>query len=92
MTGVNGVHTNNTRYVPVHEIHAKITTVQQNLVLPIYCISGCDTTSSFHGHAKITAYNILKDHSSILQDLVSLGSQVPPSQSPFMAAMKYIYA
>lgn len=90
MTGVNGVHTNNTRYVPVHDIYKKLTTPQRNLLLPIYCLSGCDTTSCFHGHAKITAYNILKNHSSELQELAPLGKEVPPTRSQLVAGMKFV--
>ena len=84
------IHTNNTRYVPVHEIHGKLTTPQRNLVLPIYCLSGCDATSCFHGHANITAYDIMKDHSSNLQDLASIGNQVPPTQCWIAAGMKFV--
>ncbi len=40
--------------------------------------------------AKITAYDMLEGHSGILQDLASLGSQIPPTQSQFVAGMKFV--
>jgi hypothetical protein len=50
MTGTDSKHTNLLRFVPVHELYQKLTREQHAILMPIYCLTGCDTTSSFFSH------------------------------------------
>lgn len=56
LTGQTNKHTNNTRLVPVHSLYEKLTPLQRNLQLTVYCLSGTDTTSFFFYHGKGVAF------------------------------------
>ena len=72
--GVKGKHTNNTRLIPVHEIVANLTPVQRNIVLPVYCITGCDTISSFQAIGKKTVFNVFRKITADIADMKLLGN------------------
>ena len=38
-------------YVPIHAIYSALSPLK-NIVLPVYCLSGCDTVSNFYGLGK----------------------------------------
>ena len=55
-TGHGGKHASLPRYnIPVHLLYEKLPREQHDVMLPVYCLSDCDTVSSFHGHGKATA-------------------------------------
>lgn len=52
LTGREGKHASLTRYIPIHTIFEKLQKNQHNILLSVYCLTGCDTVSSFRGHGK----------------------------------------
>ena len=74
LTGKTGKYQNLTRYIPIHKIHDILTSEEKAILLPIYCLTGCDTVSSFHGHGKSTAFKILRENAAELQPLAELGT------------------
>ena len=74
LTGHEGKHANLARYIPVHILYDKLSQVQHNVLLSVYCLTGCDTTSSFHGHGKRTAFRIMMQKADTLQALSTLGT------------------
>ena len=59
-TGRDGKHSSFKRYIPVHIIYKKLSEEQLNIMLSVYCITGCDTTSSFYGHGKRAAFRLME--------------------------------
>ncbi|WAR29752.1 hypothetical protein MAR_003320, partial [Mya arenaria] len=51
-TGRVTLHTDGRRFIPVHQLINKLTKDQLNILLSVYCITGCDTTSGFFGKGK----------------------------------------
>ena len=58
-TGREGKHTSLRRFIPIHQLYSLFSAKQHSILLPIYCITGCDTVSSFYGHGKWAAFKIL---------------------------------
>ena len=52
LTGHKGKNTDRIRIIPIHRLYQQLTQSQINILLPVYCLTGCDTTSSFYGHGK----------------------------------------
>ena len=93
MTGREGKHTQLTRYIPVHTIYDLLSMEQQKILLSVYCLTGCDTVSSFFGHGKRTAYRLMMQKADQFQTLALLGSSqksvVPEVEQ---SAMKFVGA
>ena len=51
-TGREGKHADLTRYIPVHQIHDGLETSLSQHFTAVYCLTGCDTISSFWGMAR----------------------------------------
>ena len=60
--------------IPVHILHDSLTVEQLNIMLPMYCLTGCDTTSSFRGHGKLGAFRLFIQKTDKFQGLSDLGS------------------
>ena len=91
LTGRDGRHTQLTRYIPVHTIYDTLTTEQQTILLSVYCVTGCDTVSSFFGHGKRTAFRIMMQKADQFQPLGLLGSDEQNiSKDVEMAATKFV--
>ena len=73
-TGRVGVNTDQTRYIPIHKIYQKLTPEQLNILLSVYCLTGCDTCSSFYGIGKRTAFNVMIQRADMFQGLSVLGT------------------
>ena len=73
LTGHDSTDTTLKCYIPVHAIHQKLTTEQLHIILPVYCLTGCDTVSGSYGHGKATAFKIVIQHSNKSQSLADLG-------------------
>ena len=84
-TGRKGKHSNNTRYIPVHNA---LLPDERAILLPIYCITGCDTCFFFHGIGKKEAFQVLRKSASNLVKLSDLGSSSKLS-GPVKAEAKY---
>ena len=49
-------------------------------MLPVYCMTGCDTVSSFHVHGKKSVFRIMTQKAEKYQGLSTLGSNVNISE------------
>lgn len=65
-TGRKQRHCNQTRYVPVHEIVKMLSKEQQNILLTVYCLTGCDSCSAFYGIGEKTAFKVMMSCASDL--------------------------
>ncbi|WAR29538.1 hypothetical protein MAR_003106, partial [Mya arenaria] len=72
-TGRTGIHTDSKRYIPIHDLFDMISEDQMNVMLSVYCLTGCDTTSSFYGKGKKKAFKLLMQSSSKYQPLSDMG-------------------
>ena len=57
--GKDGKYTNLRRYIPIHILHEKFSPDQQAILLPVYCLTGCDTVSGFYWHGKKSAFQLM---------------------------------
>ena len=57
LTGRTGTHVDLRLYIPVHSLFDKLTKEQHNILLPVYCLTGCNTCNSLFGKGKKTVYN-----------------------------------
>jgi len=89
-TGREGKHADLTRYIPVHQIHDSLETSQLNILLPVYCLTGCDTISSFWGHGKKAVYRLMMQKSDAFQDLSQLGTNLVLRKPEKVAATKFV--
>lgn len=89
-TGREGKHADLTRYIPVHQIHDSLETSQLNILLPVYCLTGCDTISSFWGHGKKAVYRLMMQKSDAFQDLSQLGTNLVLRKLDKVAATKFV--
>ena len=59
----------------VHIIYDALSTDHRMILLPVvYCLTGCDTVSSFWGHGKRTAFKIMMQKADQFKPLALLGS------------------
>ena len=79
---------NLSRYIPLRTLFKKLTTHQHKILLPVYCLTGCDTTSSFSGHGKKAAFYILINKAGSFHALTDLGSG-PLTRAQELAAMEF---
>ena len=84
-TGRKGVHSDNTRYIPVHTIISKLQPDERSILLSVYCLTGCDTCFSFHGIGKKKAFQVLRRSANQLKALSDLGTE-PKISGPVKAA------
>lgn len=73
LTGRDGKHTQLSRYI--HSIYELLSTMQLRILLSVYCLTGCDTVSSFHGHGKRSAFRVMMQKAEHFQPLAMLGSE-----------------
>ena len=77
-------------YVPVHELHNILTISQRDLLIVVYCLTGCESTSSFFGHGKIRAFKKMMKSAENYNDLATLGSTPTLSQKQFSQSMMFV--
>ena len=75
LTGREGKHANLSRFIPIHNIYDQLSKEQLSILLVVYCLTGCDTTSSFWGHGKKAAFRIMMSKSGDYQDLALLNTR-----------------
>ena len=76
-TGRKGKHIDRTRYIPVRKICQKFTLEQANILLPVYCITGCETCCRLYGIGKKINFKLLMKDSGSFQSMKTLsGSQI----------------
>lgn len=74
-TGRKGLHSDRARYIPVHSVVNALQPDERSILLPVFCITGCDTCSSFYGIGKKMVFQVLTKSASQLCDLAELGTQ-----------------
>jgi len=79
-TGRRQLHCNTTRFVPVHNIVKMLSVEQRNIMLTVYCLTGCDSCSAFYGIGKKTAFKVMMSNAADLQTIADLGN------TPFLCA------
>ena len=73
-TGKDSRNVTHKRYIHIHKSFDKLTLEERNILLTVYCISGCDTVSAFFGHGKAPTFKIMRKNARCLQPLLG-GSQ-----------------
>ena len=61
-------------------------------MLSVYCLTGCDTVSSFRGHGKRTAYHLMMQKAAMFQPLSNLGKGLTLENDVKAAAIKFVGA
>ena len=74
-TGTQGKRTYLSRYIPVHILFEELSRQQHNILLSVYCLTGCATTIACRGSGKKAAFRILMNKASHFQALTDLGSR-----------------
>ena len=90
LTGKDSKNISHQRYIPVHKIYDKLSPDEKAILLSVYCLSGCDTVSSFYGHGKATAFRVMKKHASKLKALALLGESPYLSQDTEDACIAFV--
>ena len=89
-TGRVTVHTDGRRFIPIHQLIDKLTEEQINILLPVYCITGCDTTSGFFGKGKRKAFKMLIDRAEQYQLLYNMGEELLLTDVQRIACTKFV--
>ena len=80
------------RYISCHDIYQKLSHEQLNIMLAVYCVTGCDTVSAFFGHGK-KVFCLLMTKANKFQALTTLGmgllTDVQKEASTKFIAMMY---
>ena len=63
------------RYIPIHKIVESLGATASKMLPTFHSITGCDSTSSFSGIGKKSAFTILKKYSNQLLDLLEFGEE-----------------
>lgn len=92
LTGHSGKQISHLRYIPVHSIFEKLCLEERNILLAVYCLTGCDTVSSFYGHGKRTAFRVMTKKSGSFQALASLGVNTTISKQEKAACTAFVGA
>ena len=90
LTGRGGKHANLSRFIPIHNIYDQLSKEQLSILLAVYCLTGCDTTSSFWGHGKKAAFRIMMSKSGDYQDLALLGKSRDIRTPEKIAATRFV--
>ena len=88
LTGNVSNHTK--QYIPIHGIFDALTRNQHNILMQVYCISGCDTVSGFYGHGKAKAFNVLMKHATVLQPMADIGSTLHINNESKKASTRFV--
>ncbi|XP_053373036.1 uncharacterized protein LOC123541526 [Mercenaria mercenaria] len=89
-TGRKSIHTDMTRYIPVHEIFVSLSPEQRHILLPVYCITGCDTCSSFFGIGKRSAFKLMMSKASLFEGMGCLGDVPDLTSVQINACTKFV--
>ncbi|KAH3741585.1 hypothetical protein DPMN_048310 [Dreissena polymorpha] len=76
LTGRNTTHVDKKRFIPIHDVVHKLTEDHMKILLTVYCITSCDTTSGFHGKGKKEVFNLFMKYAKTFQNLHDIGEQL----------------
>ena len=63
------------RYIPTHKVVENLGATASKMVPILYTITGCNSTSSFSGTGKNSAFSTLKKYSPLLLDLINFDEE-----------------
>ena len=89
-TGRKSMHSDLTRFIPVHAIVSQLNEEQLHILLDVYGLTGCDTCSAFFGIGKKKAFKILLNNHGDLQGLSDLGNDSSVSAVAWMACVSFV--
>jgi len=90
-TGRKLLNRDRTRYIPIQAIVGSLTPQQLSIMLSVYCVTGCDTSSSFHGVGKKKAFQVMCKYADELEGLSELGiPQQMISPEAKLAAFRFV--
>ncbi len=92
LTGRTGKYANVTRFIPIHAIYDALNEEQHRILLSCYCMTGCDTISSFHGHGKRTAFKVMMTDAASYIELSHIAEDTSMFNAMIMCARRYIAA
>ena len=78
------------RFIPVHIIYSILNEPQKNIMLEVYCLTGCDTTSFFYFQGKKKPFTMVEQKAAQYQDLATLGAEPTLSQNEEAAVTKFV--
>lgn len=90
LTGNVSKEINLQHYIPVHTIFNKLTHEQCNILLSVYCLTGCDTVSSFLVMERNQCLKIMMQKSSFFQDLKHIGNELKLSRIEIKCATQFV--
>ena len=79
------MHSDLTRFIPVHAIVSQLNEEQLHILFDVYGLTECDTCSAFFGIGKKKAFKILLYNHGDLQGLSDLGNDSSVSAVTWMA-------
>ena len=59
-------------------------------MLPMYCLTGCDTVSFFFGHGKAMAFRLMMQHANKFKTMAGLGNQAEISKQERAACAAFV--
>lgn len=89
-TGRVNAHTDHRRYIPVHDLVQRLGGEEIKIILTVYCLTGCDTTSSFFGKGKKTVFKQMMQYPGKYQQLHNVGESINLSRIQKMACTKFV--
>ena len=89
-TGRRSINRDLTRYVPIHTVADTLSPESIRIMLSVYCLTGCDTCSSFHGIGKKKTIQVMCKAAGELSDLADLGTSPSLTDKEKTAALKFV--
>lgn len=68
-TGRTTTYVNYTRFIPIHILVEYLTTEQRQILLSVYCLTGCDTCSALFGIGKKKVFKLMLGNAKISKRL-----------------------
>ena len=90
LTGKGGKYTTASRYIPVHTLYNSLTKLQYSLLLPLCCITGCDTVSAFFDKGKKKGFKLMMKDAAQFEPCATLGDCLMLEESQISAAAKFV--
>lgn len=90
-TGRKNIHSDLTRFIPVHTIVNELSFEQRNILLTVYTLTGCDNYySSFIGIGKKKAFKVMMNSAKELQLLADIGKHPSISREARASCVSFV--
>lgn len=83
-------NTDNTRYIPIHELYDILTPAQRAILLSAYIITGHDSQNSFFGVGKKRVFNAIMKDADNYRGIETIGEKLECSEKEEKEAAKFI--